>query len=98
MSDLELVKQQISALSEGERWKLREWLDTHTVDLDAEPSLRDLLRIATEVLGDEHRARRWLQSPNGALGEVPAIVARRSQESFGEVCDLLARIRYGVVS
>lgn len=96
MSNLEHVKREITSLSEGERWELREWLGGHTVDLDATPELRELLHIATETLGDDYSARRWLQSPVGALGEaVPAIVARRSPAGFLEVQDLLGRIRSG---
>lgn len=96
MSNLERVKFDITNLSESERWELREWLDAHTVDLDATYELRQLLQVATEALGDENSARIWLQSAAAALGqEVPAIVARRSPEDFAAVSNLLERIRSG---
>lgn len=99
MSDLEGIKQALSTLSDGERWQIRDWLTPHTVDLDATVELRDLLRLATETLGDESTARQWLQEPNWALGdELPALIAHRSSLGLEQVRYVLSQIRSGGIA
>ena len=58
--------------------------------------LARLFEIATDVLGDEEAARRWLKSPNVALaGQAPLDYAD-TEPGAREVEDLLGRLADGV--
>jgi len=58
--------------------------------------LARLYEIATDVLGDEDEARRWLKSPNVALaGQAPLDYAD-TEPGAREVEDLLGRLADGV--
>jgi putative toxin-antitoxin system antitoxin component (TIGR02293 family) len=58
--------------------------------------LARLYEIATDVLGDEESARRWLKSPNVALaGQTPLDYAD-TEPGAREVEDLLGRLADGV--
>lgn len=99
MSELEGIKNALTALSEAERWQIRDWLATHTIDFGATTELQELLRLATGILGDESSARQWLHEPNWALGdEVPVIVARSSGKGLEQVRYVLDQIRNGGVA
>ena len=58
-------------------------------------------RVAAEaegVLGDRHKAGRWLQKPNRALGGAIPIDLLSSDLGAGQVETILGRIEYGVYS
>lgn len=57
-----------------------------------------LLALATEFIGDEGAAMRWLKRPNRALGgRIPIVLAAR-ESGAREVVKVLGRIAYGGVS
>lgn len=60
--------------------------------------LARLVAIATEYLGDEERARRWLKRPNQALGGVAPIAAIDTELGARQVENILGRIAYGGIS
>lgn len=96
MQDIKLL---IGRMSLEERLELKAWLDQHIIDLDAEPNLKELVRLGTSSLGDETSARRWLLRPNAALnGAIPAIYAQQSAERRETVVDLLSGLPFGNVS
>ena len=54
-----------------------------------------LISFATEVLGDEAMARRWLRTPILALGEVTPLAFAARRGGVAEVEAVLGRIAYG---
>jgi len=48
------------------------------------------LRRVVELCGDEERARKWLTSPNAALGGTRPVELLSSPEGFEEVLDTCA--------
>ena len=57
-----------------------------------------LFRIATQVLGDEERARLWLSFPQYGLGGVVPLNYAGTEVGAREVENLLGRIEYGVLA
>lgn len=55
-----------------------------------------LYEIAADVLGDETEARRWLKTPNTALGGRSPLDYADTEPGAREVEDLLGRLEYGV--
>lgn len=55
-----------------------------------------LLNLATEVFGDDAKARRWLARAHHALDGMSPAEAARCEDGFSEVTDLLGRIEHGV--
>jgi putative toxin-antitoxin system antitoxin component (TIGR02293 family) len=55
-----------------------------------------LYEIAADVLGDEDEARRWLKTPNTALGGRSPLDYADTEPGAREVEDLLGRLEYGV--
>ena len=53
---------------------------------------------AVEMIGDEEKAVRWLQTPNRALGGERPLDQLDTDVSAREVEDVLGRIAYGVYS
>jgi putative toxin-antitoxin system antitoxin component (TIGR02293 family) len=60
--------------------------------------LARLVAIASEYLGDQERARRWLKHPNRALGGLAPVAAIDTEVGARQVENLLGRIAYGGVS
>ena len=60
--------------------------------------LARLTAIATEYLGSEDRARRWLKRPNRALGGIAPIAAIDTELGARQVENILGRIAYGGIS
>jgi putative toxin-antitoxin system antitoxin component (TIGR02293 family) len=58
--------------------------------------LARVLAMATEVLGDRDKARRWVVGPNRALGMVAPLMLLDTDIGAGEVFDELGRIEHGV--
>ena len=58
--------------------------------------LARLYEIATDVLGDAEDARRWLKTPNVALGEHTPLDYADTEPGAREVEDLLGRLGHGV--
>jgi putative toxin-antitoxin system antitoxin component (TIGR02293 family) len=55
-----------------------------------------LYEIALDVLGDEDEARRWLKTPNVALGGRSPLDYADTEPGAREVEDLLGRLAHGV--
>lgn len=55
-----------------------------------------LYEIATDVLGGEAEARRWLKTPNVALGGQTPLDYSDTEPGAREVEDLLGRLAHGV--
>ncbi|PYV59350.1 MAG: antitoxin [Acidobacteria bacterium] len=53
---------------------------------------------AVEMIGDEHKAVEWLQTPNRALGGEQPLEKLDTDIGAREVEDILGRIAYGVYS
>lgn len=53
---------------------------------------------AVEMIGDEHKAAEWLQTPNRALGGQPPLDQLDTDVGSRTVEDILGRIAYGVYS
>src|SRR5438477_9676564 len=53
---------------------------------------------AVEMIGDEHKAVEWLQTPNRALGGERPLEKLDTDIGAREVEDILGRIAYGVYS
>ncbi len=53
---------------------------------------------ATIVMGNELAARKWLKTPNRALGGVPPLEFADTEPGAREVEDLLGRLEHGVFS
>jgi putative toxin-antitoxin system antitoxin component (TIGR02293 family) len=60
--------------------------------------LAKILASAESVLGDKQRARRWLNTPNRALGNVSPLSMLETEAGADEVTNVLGRIEYGVHS
>lgn len=60
--------------------------------------LARLVAIASEYLGGEERARRWLKRPNQALGGTAPIDAIDTELGARQVENILGRIAYGGIS
>jgi putative toxin-antitoxin system antitoxin component (TIGR02293 family) len=60
--------------------------------------LARVLAAATEVLGSEEKARKWLVSENRALGGAVPIKLVDTGIGFREIMNVLNRIDYGVYS
>lgn len=58
--------------------------------------LARVLAMATEVLGDRDKARRWVVGPNRALGMVAPLTLLDTDIGAGEIFDELGRIEHGV--
>ncbi len=58
--------------------------------------LARVLALATEVLGERDRARRWVVEPSRALGGVSPLTLLDTDIGAGAVFDELARIEHGV--
>ncbi|HSH83852.1 MAG TPA: MbcA/ParS/Xre antitoxin family protein [Guyparkeria sp.] len=62
-------------------------------------SVESIKTRATEVLGDQAAAERWLTTPKPALaGQIPLDLAQQGEEGEREVLDLLGRLEHGVFS
>jgi putative toxin-antitoxin system antitoxin component (TIGR02293 family) len=57
-----------------------------------------LVAIATEYLGGQERARRWLKHPNRALGGLAPVAAIDTEVGARQVENTLGRIAYGGIS
>lgn len=55
-----------------------------------------LYEIAADVLGGEDEARRWLKTPNAALGDRAPLDYAATEPGAREVEDLLGRLAHGV--
>jgi putative toxin-antitoxin system antitoxin component (TIGR02293 family) len=60
--------------------------------------LAKILALAESALGDKQKARRWLNSPNRALGNVTPLSMLETEAGADEVTNVLGRIEYGVHS
>jgi putative toxin-antitoxin system antitoxin component (TIGR02293 family) len=60
--------------------------------------LAKMLAVAESALGDKQKARRWLSTPNRALGNVTPLSMLETEAGADEVANLLGRIEYGVYS
>lgn len=60
--------------------------------------LAKVLAFAESVLGDKQKARRWLSSPNRALGNVTPLSMLETEAGADEVTNVLGRIEHGVFS
>ncbi len=60
--------------------------------------LARLVAIASDYLGDQERARRWLKRPNRALGGVAPVAALDTEAGARQVENILGRIAYGGIS
>lgn len=60
--------------------------------------LAKILAIAESVLGDKQKARRWLNTPNRALGSVTPLSMLETEAGADEVTRILGRLEYGVYS
>jgi putative toxin-antitoxin system antitoxin component (TIGR02293 family) len=60
--------------------------------------LARVLAAATEALGDQDKARQWLQAENRALGGSKPIDLLDTGIGFQQVMDVLSRIEFGVYS
>lgn len=56
----------------------------------------EVTKRAIEVFGSEEKARRWLHTPNFALGDVRPVDLLRTKEGTDEVLGILGRIEHGV--
>ena len=57
-----------------------------------------ILAFAESVLGDKKKARRWLNTPNRALGNVTPLSMLETEAGADEVTNVLGRIEYGLSS
>lgn len=57
-----------------------------------------LLRQATDLFGDIHKARAWLKHPQYGLGGAVPLDYARTEAGAREVENLLGRMKYGVYS
>ena len=60
--------------------------------------LARIVALATESLGDNDRALRWLKRPNRALGGVTPVAAIDTELGARQVENVLGRIAYGGIS
>src|SRR4030095_15989314 len=60
--------------------------------------LAKILASGESVLGEKQRARRWLNTPNRALGNVSPLSMLETEAGADEVTNVLGRIEYGVHS
>lgn len=60
--------------------------------------LAKVLAYAESVLGTREKARRWLNSPNQALGNATPFSLLETEAGADEVTHVLGRIEYGVYS
>ena len=60
--------------------------------------LAKVLAYAESVLGTREKARRWLNSPNQALGNATPFSLLETEAGVDEVTHVLGRIEYGVYS
>lgn len=60
--------------------------------------LARLVAIASDYLGDQERARRWLKRPNRALGGLAPVAAIDTEAGARQVENILGRIAYGGIS
>ncbi|HKA20678.1 MAG TPA: antitoxin Xre/MbcA/ParS toxin-binding domain-containing protein [Blastocatellia bacterium] len=60
--------------------------------------LAKILAFAESVLGDKQKARRWLSTPNRALGNASPLSLLESEAGADEVTNVLGRIEHGVHS
>ena len=60
--------------------------------------LARLVAIASDYLGDQERARRWLKRPNRALGGLAPVAAIDTEAGARQVENILGRIGYGGIS
>jgi len=69
-----------------------------TAESDRTVRLARVYANAVEMIGDEEKAVRWLQTPNRALGGDRPLDQLDTDVGAREVEDLLGRIAYGVYS
>jgi putative toxin-antitoxin system antitoxin component (TIGR02293 family) len=60
--------------------------------------LARLVAIASDHLGDQERARRWLKRPNRALGGLAPVAAIDTEVGARQVENILGRAAYGGIS
>jgi len=60
--------------------------------------LAKILALAESALGDKQKARRWMSTPNRALGNVTPLSMLETEAGADEVAHVLGRIEYGVHS
>jgi putative toxin-antitoxin system antitoxin component (TIGR02293 family) len=60
--------------------------------------LARLVAIASDYLGDQERARRWLRRPNRALGGIAPLATIDTEAGARQVENILGRIAYGGIS
>jgi putative toxin-antitoxin system antitoxin component (TIGR02293 family) len=60
--------------------------------------LARLVAIASDYLGDQERARRWLKRPNRALGGLAPVATIDTEAGARQVENILGRIAYGGIS
>jgi putative toxin-antitoxin system antitoxin component (TIGR02293 family) len=60
--------------------------------------LARLVAIASDYLGDQERARRWLKRPNRALGGIAPVATIDTEAGARQVENILGRIAYGGIS
>jgi putative toxin-antitoxin system antitoxin component (TIGR02293 family) len=60
--------------------------------------LAKILAFAESVLGDKQKARRWLSTPNRALGNATPLSMLETEAGSDEVANVLGRIEHGVYS
>jgi putative toxin-antitoxin system antitoxin component (TIGR02293 family) len=69
-----------------------------SAESDRTVRLARLVANAVEMIGDEHKAVEWLQTPNRALGGERPLDQLDTDIGVREIEDLLGRIAYGVYS
>jgi len=60
--------------------------------------LAKVLALAESVLGTREKTRRWLNTPNRALGNVTPLALTETEAGADEVTSLLGRIDFGIIS
>ena len=98
---LELSQKEMANLLHLTPRTMQRMKDEQLMPPAASGQLLELLRLyrrATEVLGDELRARRWLRTPLTALNNVPPVSLLDTPAGIQWVFDILGRIEYGVFS
>jgi len=59
---------------------------------------RRIVERASEILGGQEEALRWLNAPNRALGGQPPTVLLETDHGLQQVEEILGRIEHGVYS
>jgi putative toxin-antitoxin system antitoxin component (TIGR02293 family) len=83
-------------LPERTRMRRKKQKQLSVVESDRLYRLAHIASIASEVLGGDEKAARWLHKPNRSLGNVEPLQLLDTELGAREVEDALGRIDYGV--